>query len=258
MVGVVVVQLFLIPRQSTVIGVSSENKNLAEKISPVLDKSVQSLPDVRVITNVIDDKTNTPGQTQKTSGIDEFMVTIQQPYFTKGDGYDTDFLKKVLIHELMHVISLQNSQFQTQNPSNFDPSDRKLFDSAEQKCLPEYFNSNGCLKSASYLSTFYKKFWTGEMRTEYDIIQQTQDKQQFSQSLYDWGTKYLDSFLSQNAFVSPEEDLAESFSFWALDYDTANLTQTQKDKIRFFDNYPELKSVKNDYLSSFDSSFKIN
>jgi hypothetical protein len=258
--GFVLIEVFLIPQfpksdQSRLIYDTSKNGDLASRVDKVVQKTLANYATTAIV-YVVEDQTDTPGQTEKTSSDNDFKITLQSAYFVKNNSYDTVFLKKVLIHELMHVISLQNSQVAIANPTTFDPSDHQAFDNAELRCIPDYFNTQGCFKSDSYLSAFYKQFWTGELRQEYDNIQTITDKVGFSRELSQWGDRYQTSFVSQNAFVNPEEDLAESFSFWALDFDTTNLSQTQKDKIRFFDTYPELKSVKEAYLSSFDSNFQ--
>jgi hypothetical protein len=240
------------PKNDEAIITSSVEKDLSSKIEIVMDESLKSLSGLVVNSYVTQVQTDTPGKTQKTDQNNTFLVTIQSPYFVHDNKTDKDFLKKVLIHEMMHVISLQNNQFNNLTAENFDPSDRLKYDKAELKCSPNYFNSHGCFKADSYLSTFYSRFWTGDFKTEYDKIQQETDKATFTNSLISWGENNQDKFVSKNAFI----DLAESFSFWALGLNLENPTQTQMKKINFFNSYPELKAVKDSYLNTFDKKFE--
>ncbi len=131
----------------------------------------------------------------------------------------------------MHVLSLQNSQFEYLSIDNSDSINREAFDLAEANCQPNYFNSYGCFKNDSYLSTFYKRFWTGDLKSEYNKIQAITDKQDFSNALLAWGHNYETRFVSKNAFVNPEEDMAESFSVWVLGLDLSSLSDEQKQKV---------------------------
>lgn len=253
------VNVFLFPspsKHSSQKITTNRSKELSSKIENIYEKIKPVQSNIKFVIKVVDQETSSPAQTLKTFQADTFELTFENSYFVENDKFNLDFIKKVLIHEFMHVLSLQNSQFQGFNQVDFQPSNKLEYDQAQIKCEPNYFNTDGCLNQNSYLSKFYKKFWTGDLKSQYNQIQSIDNKHEFNQSLNDWGTKYKDNFVSQNAFSSPEEDLAESFSVWVLNYDTEKQTQIQKDKINFFDDYPELKLIKEKYEPTFKATFE--
>ncbi|MEI6729508.1 MAG: hypothetical protein WCK98_07765 [bacterium] len=244
-----------LPKSSSQKSSTNKSKELALKIENVYQKITPENTNIEYIIQIDDNQNSTPAQTLKKQQANTFELTFQSRYFIENITFNQDFIKKVLIHEFMHVLSLQNSQFQGFNQVDFQPINKSNYDLAQAKCEPNYFNTEGCLNENSYLSKFYKKFWTGDLKSEYNQIQSINDKQEFNQKLNDWGLKYKDNFVSRNAFSSVEEDLAESFSIWVLNYDTEKQTPIQKDKIHFFDDYPELKQIKEKYVPTFETIF---
>ena len=228
----------------------SKNKELSSKINKIVQKLFN--PEIKVKVNIVETKSQNPAQTLKINQKDEFQINLETEYFVKNDKYENQFLKKVLSHELMHVLSLQKTEFQSQNLQN--EVSKEAFDTLEAKCRPNYFNLYGCFASGSYLSKFYQKFWNGEMKVEYDQIQKINDKLEFNQKLNNWGQKNLKNFVSKTAFIDPEEDLAESFSVWILDLPIEKLEKVAKEKVLFFENL-ELKDFKKEFAASFDSEF---
>jgi hypothetical protein len=257
--GIALVNVYLfpsIPKSSSQKSSNNKSKELAFKIENVYQKITPKNSNIEYTIQIDDTQNSAPAQTSKKQQANTFELTFQSRYFIENNTFNRDFIKKVLIHEFMHVLSLQNSEFKEFNQVDFQPTIKSDYDLNQSKCEPNYFNTDGCLDENSYLSKFYKKFWTGDLKSEYNQIQSIDDKQEFNQKLNDWGQKYKDSFVSQNAFSSPEEDLAESFSVWVLDYDTDKQTPTQKEKINFFDDYPVLKLIKEKFEATFVSTFE--
>jgi hypothetical protein len=256
---IALVNVFLFPDSQKVSNLkTAENKSkiFASKVESLYNKIKPAGSNISLIVKVSDQGDSSLAQTLKINQSDTFELSFDYRYFIDNDKFNTDFIKKVAIHEYMHVLSLQNSEFKMLNQSDFDPSNKEIFDLSQKNCDPNYFNTEGCLADNSYLSQFYKRFWTGSLKTEYDTIQSLDNKDQFYQSLESWGQKYKDKFVSQIAFVSPEEDMAESFSLWVLDYDIENKSQVQTEKISFFEQYPELKIIKTNYIKEFKSIFE--
>jgi hypothetical protein len=219
-------------------------KKLGEKISKLsnLLNSVNEINSLNAIENL--NETNVPIYTKKVDNQNNFEMTFDSSFFYKNETFDREFFKKVFSHEYAHVLSLQNKQIETFSTLDKSNVEKNLFDLEDVKCRPNYYNLEGCFKSESYISTFYKKFWIGELKSNFDNIQKIGDKNVFQDEMLKWSVKYKENFVSNNAFLSPEEDMAESFSLWVNNTDATKLNTVQKEKILFFNEFPELLRVK--------------
>jgi hypothetical protein len=190
----------------------------------------------------------TPAKTTKSGTSDNFIVMFNTKSFIISNEIDKVFLNKVITHEFAHIISLQNSQIQATGIFADSKVIRDKFDIEEAKCQPNYYSIQGCFSSTSYLSQFYKQYWDGSLREEYNRIQKIQDKNEFNNQLIKWGDSHKVDFISRTAYISPEEDMAESFSIWIRNESTEKLSKTQENKIKFFNQFDSLKSIKEAYL----------
>lgn len=192
-----------------------------------------------------------------------FKIEINPSQFigTRSDtgksDISNDFVKIVLSHEALHIISLQDKEFKTVlDPKN---KDRNLFLKNESLCSPNYFNLNGCFADNSLINKFYSKFWTGEMLTEYNQIQNKTNLSidEFQKNLASWGEKYKDNFITTRSIENPEEDLAEIVSYWITDINqNKTLTPVIKEKIKFVESQPELIQYKKEFNESFNKIFE--
>jgi hypothetical protein len=232
-------------KNDTIIYSSPRNKNFGKKIDNLLIKLINNteIKEIKVLTS--EENKNAPAKTTRLDANNHFEVELNPSFFFDEKGVEnTLFEKKVLSHEFMHVLSLQNNQISSFGTINKAKVERSLFDIEEAKCLPNYYNLEGCFKPESYITKFRNQFWTGNLRAENDQIQSILSQDEFQTKMQAWSNKYKDSFVSNNASLTPEEDLAESFSIWCLGYETNSLNETQKNKVKFFDRYPELLQVK--------------
>ena len=219
---------------------NSNVKKLADISNAVF---VNTLDSVTRVTPVIIDEGN-PASTSKINKQDIFDLKLNSKFFIENNDLNIAFLRKVLSHELGHVMSLKNNQISKFSTVDKTKIDRGLFDKEEKECGENYYNLEGCFASSSYISSYYKKFWTGNMKTEYDNIQKVVDKTEFQNQMSVWYAKYKDQFISDIATTTPEEDMAESFSLWVIGYDETKLSDIQKTKIKFFDQFSELVQIK--------------
>jgi hypothetical protein len=229
--------------------VLAPSKLLAIEADKILGSLNSKKIQITVSANESQGNTNTPAKTTKKVGIDEFIIDLETSMFVRDGVVDSLFLKKVMSHEFMHVLSLQNSQIATSS-TLFQKGitiDTKAFDEKELACRPQYYNLQGCFTQSSYLSSFYRAFWAGATQEEYDRIQHIQDKTEFSTQIIQWGQQHKDMFVSQTAFTSAEEDLAESFSIWIKNENINTLGLVQQNKIHFFDAYPELQMIRTSF-----------
>ncbi len=117
---------------------------------------------------------------------------------------DLKWQKATFIHELSHIITLNATQFMSPTGA-----------------CANYETEEGCTQRGAYLNSFVKKFWWTAKTATYD------------------GNK----FVSEYATSSPEEDIAESFTFFVLgsDFSDANI---REQKMNFWNTYPEIVKIR--------------
>jgi hypothetical protein len=207
---------------------------------------------------IVSDRLGNPANTIK--GKNSITVTFDTTYFylnaNDRTSYDKEFLKKVITHELGHVISLQPDQIKS--PGVFDEYNVKKdqFLTEELLCVPGYYSIDGCYHEKAYLSKFYNIFWTGDLRKDYNEIQNLDQPSQQFQRKNQWDELYRNQFISDNALVSPEEDFAESFAYFVLGKNGIDMTEKQKQKADFFLQYPQLVQKRLDLLKALETFIK--
>lgn len=144
----------------------------------------------------------------------------------KGN-FTTDFTD-TLIHEFMHLITLNISQLND-----------KIYEFGEAYTLDE-----GSLKKNSYLNQFYNKFWKHYNSEIY--LQNNQDypseyKDYLNSEFYN---KHKNEFVTEYATTSPEEDIAETFMEFVTNNKPAS-NDIKDEKIKFLYNYTELIELRN-------------
>ncbi len=188
---------------------------------------------------------------------------INPNFFVKDEIINSVFLKSVLAHESIHAITLQNNQFE--NLLKKEENTRESFLLNENNCKPNYFNSDGCFESDSLINCYYIKFWNGNMKYEFDQIQNKTNltSDEFQKNLAQWGQKYKSQFLTKRSIESPEEDLAEIFSYAVTNVKmglnpSTSITPEIAEKIKFVESQPELIQFKKEFNESFNEYFPEN
>lgn len=142
------------------------------------------------------------------------------------DMKDKNEFYHTVIHEYAHYVSLNNTQV------NYYSNDYSLKPSNEV-----YNDSYMVVKKESYINDFYNRFWK-------DIIV---DRNADTSNQLFYCRHYTD-FISSYASTSCTEDFAECFSYYVLPPN--DLTDEMKEKLAFFDKYPELVQLKNQILQN--------
>ncbi|AZQ62091.1 hypothetical protein EI427_07505 [Flammeovirga pectinis] len=155
-----------------------------------------------------------------------------------------------LIHEFGHVLTL--------NASQIEPTDDQYQDNEKG-----YLTSEGYAKKGSYLDQYIKNFWKDDLLFRWDEIDKIRNERRKLKKLYDFYLLNIDQFVTDYAAETPEEDIAEAWTFFVLD--TINKSNSIKeDKIMFFSKFPDLvsyreyirknlKIIPSDYLNNFDT-----
>ncbi len=162
------------------------------------------------------------------------------------DAHDRGDLTLTLVHEYGHLLTLNADQV----PPNLElferPDDERLFNQAEEAC-PTYFPGEGCAREESYIYAFYREFWA-DIYDQWLEINQIVDDEEFYAALDDFYLAHQDEFVSDYAVTSLEEDIAESWSYYVLLPLPEGNTRADE-KIRFFDRYPELRSLRQEIIA---------
>ncbi|MCH2233830.1 MAG: hypothetical protein MK078_06210 [Crocinitomicaceae bacterium] len=131
-----------------------------------------------------------------------------------------------LIHEFGHLITLNASQIELTNDQYEDLS-------------KGYLTAEGYATKESYLYLFVQQFWRGPLFEEWIEIDFIKNDKRRYKALYEFYLDHEEKFLTDYAAETPEEDIAESWTFFVLsDKPTGKLEKHAK--VRFFYQFQEL------------------
>jgi len=131
-----------------------------------------------------------------------------------------DVLDRTMIHEFAHLLTLREDQI---------PKD----ESTVAEC-PVYAESDGCPFDDSYLYAFYSEFWPGYLLDEFNAETEADKEERYSP----------DEFVTDYAATIPSEDAAEVFAEWVLADELPTGDRIVDEKLRFFEDYPELVELR--------------
>ncbi|WP_281615222.1 putative zinc-binding metallopeptidase [Flammeovirga sp. SubArs3] len=144
---------------------------------------------------------------------------------TSNDSSMLEDMDHTIIHEFGHLLSL--------NIQQVEPTEDKYQDDERG-----YLTTEGYAKKDSYLGLYVAEFWKGDLLLEWDEIAMkgSRRRQKFLLGFYD---NYQDQFINDYAVESPEEDFAESWSYFILN-EKNEATSIKDKKINFFYQFPDL------------------
>lgn len=150
-----------------------------------------------------------------------------------ADSKDEKNFYYTLIHEYGHLLTLSSDQM----VSNCD---WKTTGEKEATYSSFYGKSN----TDSYMNLYYQKFWL-------DYYQEWQqlNKQNDTAAKNAFYTEHAEDFLTPYAVTHPEEDIAESWTFFVLSPKESNVTVAQK-KQNFFYQFPKLVEIRTEILKN--------
>ncbi|MBL4644378.1 MAG: peptidoglycan-binding protein [Candidatus Pacebacteria bacterium] len=166
--------------------------------------------------------------------IRNWALAVDPADIIQSDGHEfldlEDFLE-TLLHEFTHVFTLDGAQL---NPY-----------ATESECTSTYFAGEdyGCSNKNSYMNTFYKRFWEGALYDEYQYAVGTCQGETCLDTEYDFYARHEEKFVSPFAFRGPEEDIAESFTYFVLAEKPENNSIWER-KLLFFYEFPEMVSLR--------------
>jgi hypothetical protein len=154
-----------------------------------------------------------------------------------SDAEHPQDLTFTLIHEFGHLLTLNAAQIEPSLRFFNNPDDPDIFYEESLSC-PNYFAYEGCANPDSYLNLFIEEFWY-DIFDEWADIDMEEDEDRYYERLDDFYYTYEDQFITDYAATSPEEDIAESFSFFIL-AERPGGDSIAAEKVLFFYQFPEL------------------
>jgi len=136
---------------------------------------------------------------------------------------DPTTLDRTMLHEYAHLLTLRDGQVDVDEASAAD--------------CPVYADPK-CPLDDSYLFAYLSEFWPDVQGPEFDSSEDA------IASRYD-----KDSFVTEYAAKNPDEDIAEVFAEWILESAEPSGDTIVDEKLRFFDDYPELIEFRNEVLA---------
>jgi hypothetical protein len=180
-----------------------------------------------------------------TDGAGGSLAGVRQagsPYFWRlavdlVDAAQSDLLSVALVHELGHLVSLNDTQV-IPNVELFDhPEDEELLEEKRAACS-SFFTPTGCSRINSYVNLFFERYWSG-IYEEWRAAVSAEDVNATRRGLEAIYADHPDDFVSEYAVSSPAEDLAESFMYFVLSPRPAGEALADE-KVRFFYGFSAL------------------
>ncbi|MBK9928040.1 MAG: hypothetical protein IPP66_22445 [Anaerolineales bacterium] len=196
-----------------------------------------------------------------TDGVDNTLAAVTQTQNDPNnwalevdilDIKDTRNLTFTLIHEFGHLLTLNPDQVPPSIEVFNNPDDESVLESEVAAC-PQYFPGEGCSTSSSYINAFYNRFWP-DIHDEWSAISDETDEEARYELLDNFYSSYQDQFVTSYAVTTPEEDIAESWTYFVLTSKPQGDTIADQ-KVLFFYEYPELVELRGTILSNICESF---
>lgn len=138
---------------------------------------------------------------------------------------DQNELLYTIIHEFGHILTLNNTQVNSNVSSN---------------ACANYFTGEGCSQSTSFINKLYNLGWD-DIWTEY---QQAQNSETALQAFYD---RHRDRFVTNYAATNPGEDIAEVFATFVTMSERPTGNNIADRKVLLMYDEPELVQLR-DYI----------
>jgi len=161
-------------------------------------------------------------------------------------------LTYTLVHEFGHLLTLNPGQVPPSLAMFNNPDDENIYFKEASAC-PNYFPGEGCAKADSYIDDFYNTFWA-DIYDEWTEINLEEDEDIYYEKMDAFYTKYEDQFVTSYAATNPEEDIAETWSFFVFSPEPSGDIIAEQ-KILFFYRYPELVALRESIRSNLCAVF---
>jgi len=142
------------------------------------------------------------------------------------DSENLATLSTTLVHEFGHMLTLGASQV------------KYYADTCQY-----YMASDGCSREDSYINGFYNQFWWNLYDEWKSYAKPDENGEVNEDGAYAFYEKHPDQFVSDYAATHPEEDIAESWTYFIYS-DVPKGDTIAEQKIQFFYMFPELVEMR--------------
>lgn len=156
-----------------------------------------------------------------------------------ADSKDKKNFYYTLIHEYGHLLTLNSEQMITNHDWKSSAEKEDTYSSYYGESTPD-----------SYMNLYYKEFWLDDYEEWQELNVQNDIEAQ--NKFY---IQHTEDFVTPYAVVHPEEDIAESWTFFILSPKQSNTTVAQK-KQNFFYQFPELIDIRAQILENLLTEVK--
>lgn len=177
-----------------------------------------------------DEKTGALGALTRNNDRWQLVIDPVDVNFKSKDGDRLYQSVYTLIHEFGHLITLNNTQIKPTLKTKQNPEE-------------PYVTIEGEALKNSYLNLFVRRFWSGGLLNEWDVIQKKYcfvEQKACLDKLYGLYEDNSTDFLTDYAAESPEEDIVESWTYFVLEDKIDEPETVAHQKINFFYQFPEL------------------
>lgn len=164
-----------------------------------------------------------------------------------ADAENFPVASTTLVHEFGHLLTLNERQVKINMELFENPDDLEIYEEAEAAC-DTYFLYEGCSQEDSYINLFFQEFWPG-LYEEWLEIDSLEDEEEYDEAIYEFYEAYPDQFVNDYAATNPEEDIAESWTYFIFTPKPAG-DSIAEEKILFFYDFPELVELRAQILES--------
>lgn len=155
--------------------------------------------------------------------VDKWNFAIDPADYSDEDN--KDFIHTI-IHEFAHIAFLNQSQV----------------DFSEYEACDNYWITEGCTNTDSYINQFYERFWIDII---HDNLSAVADEDPVSEDeIYAFYEKYESHFVNDYAATNPVEDAAEIFVHFVLGSKPLTPQTITEEKIAFLHQFPELSKFR--------------
>jgi hypothetical protein len=175
---------------------------------------------------------------------DRWLMAVDPADVKVVDSQLSDDVIHTIVHEFAHILTLEDAQVTPDlNMDGTQPS-------ATAIACTTFYTGEGCALPNSYINQFFYAFWE-------DLFDQTLDIEEIAEesaredAVFAFYEAYADRFVTDYAATNPGEDIAESFAFFVL-YDEPTSNTIADEKIRFFDNYPQMVAIRDHINGQFE------
>ena len=174
-------------------------------------------PEVTMFVAIDSEKSGGTDGAMQVNGLrpDEYYIALDA-----SGAVDPTTLDRTMIHEYAHLLTLRDGQVDSSEDSAAD--------------CPVYADPK-CPLDTSYIYAYLSEFWPDVQGPEFDSS---------ADAIAARYTK--DDFVTDYAAKNPDEDIAEVFAEWVLGKMQPTGDSVVDEKLRFFDDYPELVAFRDE------------